>query len=649
MPTERGGGQRRSAASTSTAGSRASAIPSYRDEPEVAPDSETETFVALKLAIDSWRWAGVPFYIRTGKALPSRVTEIAVQFRRAPLALFSARRRPPGRPQRARHPRPARRGHPAALRRQGAGPGAPDPDREHGLPLRVVVRGRLAGRVRDAPPRRDGRRRQPLHARRRGRAGMGRSSTRSSTRGSPARAGRSTSTAPAPGGRRRPTSCSSATGAPGAGHDASGPRSSEEQAVASAPHAVRRARGASQRRCGRSAARASARVAGHLARLWDAQAAAERRGGHPIDDREGAAARPGVGPQPHRDGRRRRGRRSRRRTRCCDLGVRHPSRAIVLVPDPAAAEAARSTRASARTATTAADGGERVCCEEVVLTVRGEAADHLAGIVAPLLIHDLPTHVWWPGDPPFRDPVFDQLVEIGDRVLVDIGRLRRPAWRAAPARGSLRRASGVGDLSLGAPGVVAGADRAVLRRAALPALPAEPQPAPDAATPSRARGCSPATERLGPGVTSPMAQALLYAGWIATRLGWRRHRTVATAPATAGFRLTLEGRHEMVDLVIEPEPTRDAAARRPRVASGSARWARRAPASSSSTAPATIAIVATNADGMTALLRRVAMETPSEAELLSAQLADGRRRPRLRGRAPRRRRSSSPARARDAA
>jgi glucose-6-phosphate 1-dehydrogenase len=64
-------------------------MPAYRDEAEVAPDSETETFVALKLGIDSWRWAGVPFYIRTGKAMPSRVTEIAVQFRRAPLALFS--------------------------------------------------------------------------------------------------------------------------------------------------------------------------------------------------------------------------------------------------------------------------------------------------------------------------------------------------------------------------------------------------------------------------------------------------------------------------------------------------------------------------------------------------------------------------------
>jgi glucose-6-phosphate 1-dehydrogenase len=64
-------------------------VGSYRDEPDVPPDSETETFAAIKLSIDSWRWAGVPFYIRTGKALPTRVTEISVQFKRAPLALFA--------------------------------------------------------------------------------------------------------------------------------------------------------------------------------------------------------------------------------------------------------------------------------------------------------------------------------------------------------------------------------------------------------------------------------------------------------------------------------------------------------------------------------------------------------------------------------
>lgn len=63
-------------------------VPEYRSEPNVPPDSRTETFVALKLCIDNWRWANVPFYLRTGKYLPRRVSEIAIQFKRAPFTLF---------------------------------------------------------------------------------------------------------------------------------------------------------------------------------------------------------------------------------------------------------------------------------------------------------------------------------------------------------------------------------------------------------------------------------------------------------------------------------------------------------------------------------------------------------------------------------
>jgi len=70
-------------------------VPAYREEPEVPTNSDRETYVALKFAIESWRWAGVPFYVRTGKALPTRVTEIAVQFKQAPLALFSRAGAPP--------------------------------------------------------------------------------------------------------------------------------------------------------------------------------------------------------------------------------------------------------------------------------------------------------------------------------------------------------------------------------------------------------------------------------------------------------------------------------------------------------------------------------------------------------------------------
>jgi glucose-6-phosphate 1-dehydrogenase len=64
------------------------AVRAYRQEPDVAPDSVTETFVACKLRIDNWRWAGVPFYLRTGKYMSRRWTEIAIRFHQAPYALF---------------------------------------------------------------------------------------------------------------------------------------------------------------------------------------------------------------------------------------------------------------------------------------------------------------------------------------------------------------------------------------------------------------------------------------------------------------------------------------------------------------------------------------------------------------------------------
>ena len=63
-------------------------VKGYREEPEVDPDSMVETFVAVKLEVQNWRWADVPFYLRTGKRLPRRATEIAVQFKRPPLMLF---------------------------------------------------------------------------------------------------------------------------------------------------------------------------------------------------------------------------------------------------------------------------------------------------------------------------------------------------------------------------------------------------------------------------------------------------------------------------------------------------------------------------------------------------------------------------------
>jgi glucose-6-phosphate 1-dehydrogenase len=63
-------------------------LPAYRNEAKVSPTSNTETYVALKLQVDNWRWSGVPFYLRTGKRLQRRATEIAIQFRRPPFVLF---------------------------------------------------------------------------------------------------------------------------------------------------------------------------------------------------------------------------------------------------------------------------------------------------------------------------------------------------------------------------------------------------------------------------------------------------------------------------------------------------------------------------------------------------------------------------------
>ncbi len=69
---------------------RGDEVPAYREEPDVDPQSRVETYVAMKVNVDNWRWGGVPFYVRAGKRLPRRVTEISVQFNKVPHSLFRA-------------------------------------------------------------------------------------------------------------------------------------------------------------------------------------------------------------------------------------------------------------------------------------------------------------------------------------------------------------------------------------------------------------------------------------------------------------------------------------------------------------------------------------------------------------------------------
>jgi glucose-6-phosphate 1-dehydrogenase len=70
----------------------------FREEPGVAPDAKTDTYAALTVTIDNWRWAGVPFYVRTGKRLAKRVTDVAIRYNSAPLSLFPAHRGSPPEP-----------------------------------------------------------------------------------------------------------------------------------------------------------------------------------------------------------------------------------------------------------------------------------------------------------------------------------------------------------------------------------------------------------------------------------------------------------------------------------------------------------------------------------------------------------------------
>ncbi|KZY90064.1 glucose-6-phosphate dehydrogenase, partial [Oleiphilus sp. HI0073] len=70
---------------------RGESLYGYREEEGVSPDSRTETYVALKMQINNWRWSGVPFYVRTGKRLPTRVTEVVIHFRPTPHPVFAAK------------------------------------------------------------------------------------------------------------------------------------------------------------------------------------------------------------------------------------------------------------------------------------------------------------------------------------------------------------------------------------------------------------------------------------------------------------------------------------------------------------------------------------------------------------------------------
>ena len=185
-----------SAASTSRAGSPGSGCNGYRQEDGVADDSTTETFAAVRLGVETRRWAGVPFYLRTGKRLPRRVTEIALVFKRAPHLPFADTDTEELGNNQLVDPGPARRrGHPQ-VRVEGPGQRDGGPRRVDGLPLRRAVHRVQPGGLRAAAARRAPRRRHALPPQRRGRGLLG---GHRPARGVLGRARRRSPTAPASG------------------------------------------------------------------------------------------------------------------------------------------------------------------------------------------------------------------------------------------------------------------------------------------------------------------------------------------------------------------------------------------------------------------------------------------------------------------
>ena len=185
-------------------------VAGYRDEKDIPTDSTTETYAAVRLGVETRRWAGVPFYLRTGKRLPRRVTEIAVLFKKAPHLPFSKTDTEElGHNQLVIRVQPDE-GVTLQVRLEGARQRDGGPRRRDGLPLRRGVHRVLARGLRAADPRRAARRRDAVPAQRGGRGVLAGDRP---ARGVLGRARRRTCTAPASGARRRPTRCSPATAA----------------------------------------------------------------------------------------------------------------------------------------------------------------------------------------------------------------------------------------------------------------------------------------------------------------------------------------------------------------------------------------------------------------------------------------------------
>jgi glucose-6-phosphate dehydrogenase assembly protein OpcA len=220
------------------------------------------------------------------------------------------------------------------------------------------------------------------------------------------------------------------------------------------------------------------------------------------------------------------------------LSARHPSRTIVLAPGDPDGPAWLDARIFAE-CRLAVRGGAETCTEQILVRTGGEFDQHLAGLVQPLLIHDLPVLLWWPDDPPFGHPRFSGLVGSCDRLLVDSSTFRDEAAGMAAMAGLCARAGTVVyDI---------GWMRLTRWRDLLASVFDHPGLAAELAGVRSLR-----IDVLSQGDRLRPSKAALFAGWLGTALGWQ---VAAPLAATRGSE-TLTGafRHGRRRIPLEIGP-----------------------------------------------------------------------------------------------
>lgn len=222
------------------------------------------------------------------------------------------------------------------------------------------------------------------------------------------------------------------------------------------------------------------------------------------------------------------------------LAGRHPSRAIILAPGDPDGPATFDARIDAA-CVVPPRGTSEICTEEIVLRVGGELAQHLASTIAPLTIHDLPAVLWWPDDAPFGNPVFVDLVEECDRVLVDSGGFR---------------GDGVASL-VGMAGAVADGHvihdiawmRLELWRELLAGLFDHPL-----LQPELRRLTSIRVDVSRPGSVTRLTRAALFVGWLAAMLDWQVERPLEQA-ANGSYQGILRSGRRQIPVELRPVGT----------------------------------------------------------------------------------------------